>query len=377
MKKVAILVLNNFTNDSRVLKIARSLGANGYEPIVVAMKKGEVIEREDEGVFKVHRVQLSTMFLPRFLNPVKYIEWVWRGARTYRKFEFFHCCDFEALPVGLVARWFNPKLKIVYDAHEYEAERLGLTPFAKKFIKFFEKRWIKRTSAVITVSRGIEKEYERQFSLPVHNVIFNAPAFKKSVEKSHGLRKTFNIRQDQKIFLYSGRIAMGRGVEILIEAFSQRNTDSAVLVFLGSGPLLDKVEKAAAESSNIFYHPPVPYEEVVSTVAQADYGLLSPENLCLNYYYCMPNKLFEYIQAGIPILVADLKDCQELVESESIGFASDDYSVKGWNDLVDRALKSNPEDFSEELRKVAKEFNWEIEEKKLLDLYASAKEQKD
>jgi hypothetical protein len=51
--------------------------------------------------------------------------------------------------------------------------------------------------------------------------------------------------------------------------------------------------------------------------------------------------------------------------------------VKGWNDLVDRALKSNPEDFSEELRKVAKEFNWEIEEKKLLDLYASAKEQKD
>lgn len=375
MKKVAIVVLNDFQNDSRVLKIARSLGRNQFATSVVAMKKGQVLERESFHEFEAHRMKLKTMSLPRIFNVFKFIEWAWKVARTYRQFDFFHCCDFEALPVGLLAKKFNSNLKIVYDAHEYEKERLGLSNIQKKLIGFFEKRWIGKTDAVITVSKGIEKEYEKLFEdLPLHEVIFNAPAYRKTEKHQNDLRGKLNLRADQKVFLYSGRLAQGRGVPKLIETFSNRGDDQAVLVFLGRGPLLQMVLDSAEKHENIIHLPPVPYDEVVATVAQADFGMLSTENNCLNNYFCMPNKLFEYIQAGLPILVANLKDCQSLIEEQNIGFASDDDSAKGWNKLVDQALQSSPNEFSEALSRVAEEYNWENEEKKLLKLYEQVEE---
>lgn len=370
MKKVAILVLNNFTNDSRVLKIANSLGKSKYDTSVVAMKEADVREYESEDHFDVHRIKLTTMNLPRWCNPLKFLEWSWRVVANYRRFDIFHCCDFETLPVGMIARWFNSGLTIVYDAHEYEAERLGLSKWRKSFIKFFEKRWIKKSNAVITVSKGINDAYVEQFDMPAHEVIFNAPAYS-SIQQVDS-EDRFGFRADQTIFLYSGGLSLGRGIETLLKAFAQRKDDKAVAVFMGYGKLVPLVEKYASTNKNIYFHPAVPYDQVVKMVAKADYGLLSVENVCLNYYHSMPNKLFEYMQARIPILVAELKDCQDVVEQEQIGFSGDSATPEGWNRLVDKALKTDPEKFTENLERASKKYNWEKEEVKLLALYQKA-----
>ena len=84
------------------------------------------------------------------------------------------------------------------------------------------------------------------------------------------------------------------------------------LVFMGYGKLQGSIAEAAASSENVHFQPAVPYQEMLQYTKDADVGLVSVRPICLSYLYCLPNKLFECIQAGVPVLVNDLPDCVAL-----------------------------------------------------------------
>ena len=369
--RVASVVLNNFTSDNRVYKTAKSLQIQGYEVHVVALLKGDVKAREVFDGIPVHRIKLKTMVLPEGViwGGIKYIEMFIRIIAGYRKFDIWHCNDFEPFLIGRIAKFFNRKLKLVYDCHEYEAERFGKHKSEKWVISNVEKRIISSAGSVINVSEGIAAEYKRLYGLKETTLIYNSPHLMQ-VNRSDKLREALNIPKGKKIFLYQGGLVISRGIELLLETFAGLEDRDYVIVFMGKGGYQPLIEEYIAKHSNIYLHPNVAYDKLLSFTTSADYGIISTQNLCLNNWFCMPNKLFEYIHAEIPMVTNNLYDCRNLVEKYDIGVVAEEYSKEALTEAMDVISKIDKESYRERLKSVKQIFNWQNEEKKLFDLYS-------
>jgi len=130
MKKVVSIVLNNFKNDSRVLKENISLQNAGYDVQVVALWEDGVKEQEIIQNIPVHRVKLKSKNWSKnkFVQLIKYFEFLYKASREYKNTDIIHCNDLNALPVGvIIKKFYNKNIKIVYDAHEHESYRAGYT----------------------------------------------------------------------------------------------------------------------------------------------------------------------------------------------------------------------------------------------------------
>jgi glycosyltransferase involved in cell wall biosynthesis len=371
--KIANVVLNNFTNDNRVLKISESLAADGFDVHVVGLLKGSVAEREELRKLKIHRIRLKTMSWPEntFGRLVKFIEFTWRAIHAYRRFDVWHCNDTEAFAIGIAAKITRPKLQLVYDCHEFEAERNGKPRWMLRLVYAFERIFIHWASDVITVSPSIVAAYQSRYKLDTVQLIRNAPHRKACVEKSDRFRVSFGIPSDQRIFLYQGAFVSNRGLEQTLLAFER--LPDVHLVCMGYGHLEALVTEAAAKHANIHFQPAVPYHEVLAYTASADVGLLSVQPSCLSYLYCLPNKLFEYIQAGIPILANRLTDCEALIAEYHIGTTIASFEPDLLVQAIQEMSASDLAPFRRGLQRAANDFNWEVEELTLFDLYRKFK----
>jgi glycosyltransferase involved in cell wall biosynthesis len=300
---------------------------------------------------------------------IKYLEFIYRVIKKYRKTDILHCNDLNTLPAGVFAKMFNRKLKLVYDSHEYA---INDTPYESKisiWLKYFiERILIQFADKVITVSNSIANEYKRLYNIPKPSLILNCPRYHEQ-QKKDIFRNEFNIRSDQNIFLYQGGLSHGRGIEILLETFKIIDDDNSVIVFMGYGPLEGLIKESSKEYENIYFHPAVPPDELLDFTSSADFGILFYENNCLNHYYCSPNKMFEYLMAGIPVLVSNLYEMKNLVEQYQIGIVATSNSVKGFTKSIEESLNQDYLRIVENVEKSRKLFCWEEQEKVLLDVY--------
>ena len=371
MIKVLSIVLNNFKNDSRVLKENISLQNAGYHVKVVALHEEPLKEFEKVQCIPVHRVKLKTRAWSKYplVQLIKYLEFIYRVIKKYRKTDILHCNDLNTLPAGVFAKMFNRKLKLVYDSHEYA---INDTPYESKisiWLKYFiERILIQFADKVITVSNSIANKYKRLYNIPKPSLILNCPRYHEQ-QKKDIFRNEFNIRSDQNIFLYQGGLSHGRGIEILLETFKIIDDDNSVIVFMGYGPLEGLIKESSKEYENIYFHPAVPPDELLDFTSSADFGILFYENNCLNHYYCSPNKMFEYLMAGIPVLVSNLYEMKNLVEQYQIGIVATSNSVKGFTKSIEESLNQDYLRIVENVEKSRKLFCWEEQEKVLLDVY--------
>ncbi len=371
MKKIISLTINNFKNDNRVYRMAAALQEWGNEVCVVGILKGDVLEHENFKGVTVHRVRLKSMTLPdnnKFFGIIKYIELFFKIIFTYRKKDIWHCNDFDAYLIGALAKLTRPRLKLIYDCHEYESERNGMSKPFRLFVKIFERLFIPLAAEVITVGPSIKKEYERLYGLKNVHLVRNTPYLMPDA-KHDRFREYFPIGQHQKIFLYQGILTFGRGLEVLLETFANRKKDDAVVVIMGHGVLLNKVKEYADQYPLIFFHPSVPYEKIFEYTSSADVGMNTVQNTSLSYYYCYPNKLFEYIQAQLPILTNDLPDCTALVKENGIGQVIQDFSVQGFSAAIDEMMLLDWDQFREAIKKIKPNLHWEEEVKRMHSVY--------
>jgi len=371
MKKVISVVLNNFINDSRVLKEAISLQKAGYEVEVVALWEEGLKEYETTKNIFVHRVKLKSKNWSknRFIQLIKYLEFIYKTVKKYKNSDIFHCNDLSSLPVGVVVKkFYNKNIKIVYDAHEYETEIDGLNGIKKSLVKFLEKRFIKYANKVITVSEAIANEYVKLYNIEKPALVLNTPPYKK-IEKKDIFRETFKIDKDKTIFLYQGGLSSGRGIEILLEAFKNIDNKNLVIVFMGYGVLEEEIKKISKEHHNIYFHKAVSSEILLDYTSSADFGILFYENSCLNHYYCSPNKMFEYLMAELPVIVSNLYEMRRLVEKNGIGVVAKENTPKGLQNAIIEAQKLDKNKLKDNIKKVKEIYNWQEQEKVLLEIY--------
>lgn len=370
MNKIANIVLNEFTNDSRVWKVSNSLASFGYQPTVVAMHEDGLQKKESVAGVKVERISLFSRPWPKWkpIQFLKYMEFLFRVTFKFRKFKFVHCNDLNALPVGLLIKCFGRNVKVVYDCHEYETEVNGLKGIEKKAIKYLELLLIRYADKVITVSGSIADDYASMYKIPKPQVVLNCPPYIDQYKKNY-FRKKFGIRENQTIFLYQGGLSKGRGIELLLEVFSNLEFDHTVLVCMGYGPLEELVKIKSHQSSRIFFHTAVSPEVLLSYTSSADYGVSFIEDSCLSYRYCLPNKVFEYLMAGLPVLTSNLCEMKRLVETECVGVVAEENTVKGFKKAVSDSLAQDYPAIQNNVFEARKKYCWEEQEKILKEVY--------
>jgi glycosyltransferase involved in cell wall biosynthesis len=368
LKKVTSIVLNNFTNDSRVLKEAISLQKGGYDVTVVALHEEPLKEFEEVDGIRVHRIKLKSRNWGkvRAIQVLKYFELIYILIKLYRRSDILHCNDLETLPLGVILKKINKKIKIVYDAHEYETETHYSKGLRKKIAQKLERALIGHVDALLTVSDKIAQEYVRLYKIDKPALVLNTP-WLQEIEKRDHFRDHFAIEPSKTIFLYQGALNEGRGIEQILETF--KSLDKGVIVFMGYGILETLIKEYAQKYKNIFFHEAVAPNVVLEYTSSADFGLSLIEDSCLSYRYCLPNKMFEYTMVGIAVIVSNLPEMRRVVEEYGVGVVVKEKSAEGLKEAITEAIEMDKEQLARGIERLKSKYNWQEQEKILLKVY--------
>lgn len=369
--KIANLVLNNFINDSRVLKTSRTLLNSGYDVCVVALHDADLKENETTRGVSVHRIKLVSRAWSKhkIIQVFKLLEFIGRFVLRYRKLDVLHCNDLNGLFVGFCCKLTRTKITIIYDSHEFAINDVPhQSARSIKLKKMLEGFLIKFAHSVINVSDSIANEYSRLYNIPKPHLVLNCPAYHEQTKRNL-FRENLGIRADQTIFLYQGGLSKGRGIELLLEAFSDLDTDKNVLVCMGYGPLECLIQEKAQQQNTIFFHPAVSPDVLLNYTSSADYGVSFIEDSCLSYRYCLPNKMFEYLMAGLPVLTSNLFEMKRLVETEGVGIVAEENTVEGFRNAVEASLSQDYDAIQKNVFAARKKYCWEEQEKVLKEIY--------
>ena len=232
----------------------------------------------------------------------------------------YHASDLYTL--GAMARAASRHgAKLAFDSRElytYVASTAG-RPWVRLVWHLIQHRYVPRASAVFTVSKSIARRLARNYGVTDPILLHNVPP-RQTVIRGPSLRALSGAPDDAVILLHQGSIQKDRGCWLLVEAM--RQVQGAVLVFLGGGPLKSDLESYVERISLgrcVRFLDPVPPDELLPLTATADAGITLLEDTCLNHRYALPNKLFEYVVAGLPVIASDLPEISNVVRSYNIG----------------------------------------------------------
>lgn len=267
--------------------------------------------------------------------------------------------DLDTLPAATIAAWLRRK-QLVYDSHELftEVPELIGRPRIQNIWSWLERKCIPRVDRFYTVCEPIAAIYRAKYHKQVA-VIRNVPMVREIGETA---------KFDQPTLIYQGALNLGRGIELMIDTMAF--LPGFQLIICGKGDVESQL-KARAEKQrlrNVLFKGQVDIEAIKHLTPRAHIGLSWEENLGLNYYYALPNKIFDYIQAQIPILVADLPGMHGIVEQYGVGEVIGERNAEKIAVQITR-LYEKRHTFEPALIKAAEELNWQVEEKKLIDIF--------
>jgi glycogen(starch) synthase len=409
MVDILVLVNNEFRRDSRVRRLVEFLGQKGYS-LAVASGTTDVPDRgtEDHPWGKLYRFRTLKAGQVSWLQPlVRFaiagtegisssgevdvpepgLSWPKRllkhllyaaqllnllllNLRLVLRFHslpagLYYANDFDTIGAAATLAWLRRK-PFVYDTHELYVDQTTAYPaWYRRVLLFLEGRWARQADAVITVGECIARVIHERYQLDAQpTFIMNCPPYQ-SVVRELNSGCPFRL-------LYHGGYWKGQGVEQLILAMHHVNGAHLYLRGLGylEKPLRDLAHREGLESKVTFL-PPVPMDQLVREAAPFDIGVSAVQGVSLNGRYCLPNKVFEYMMAGLALAVSDLPELRRIVNDHGIGVTFDSSNpsdiARQINDLL-----ANPERLGQmranALRAAREVFNFEREGEKLLQI---------
>ena len=138
---------------------------------------------------------------------------------------------------------------------------------------------------------------------------------------------------------------------------------------MGYGELEEQIIKASNAENNIYFHKAVAPDILLDYTSSADFGISTIEDSCLSYRYCLPNKMFEYLMADLPVIVSNLYEMKRLVENNNIGVVAKENTPQGLKQAKGEAIKLDKDELNKNIQKVKQVYNWEEQGKVLLKAY--------
>lgn len=369
-RKIITSVINNYQGDQRVQKVCNSLQKFGFEVEVVATN----LRGNPELAFPypIHILPLSAQSGMKM-----YSEFNWKLflklLKITKKEDILLANDLDSL----VPNYWVSKIKgceLVFDSHEIfsEAPTLHKRPFRKRIWKFLEKSLVPKIKYFYTVSNGYADWFEKEYSLRPE-IIMNVPLVQPNIDEAINIPLP-EIQSDKKIVIYQGAINFSRGIDKMISAI--QFVENAQLWILGSGP--KKIEFEALTSAlnlneKVKFIGHAPPSQLKLITPKAHLGLSLEEDYGISYRYALPNKIFDYTHAGVPILGTFLPEIKNTIEEFGIGETIESHNPQHIAEMIKKMLEEGKSPYADNLKKAAEVFNWENEEKKLERIYSSFK----
>ncbi|WP_371133337.1 glycosyltransferase [Sediminibacterium sp.] len=289
-----------------------------------------------------------------------------------KKADLLYANDLDTLlPNYLISK--IKKLPLIYDSHELfcEVPELVNAPFKQNIWRRVEKHILPKLKFCITVNDSIAKIFEKKYGVKFVAVRNISNTIENFNPKSKG---ELGLPDNKKIILLQGAgINIDRGAEELLDAM--RLVDNAILLIIGSGDvwttLREKIKKNYLEEK-VFLIDKIPKQELMHYTFNADLGLSIDKNTNLNYVNSLPNKIFDYIQAGVPILASRLPEIEKIINDYKIGDFIADHQPENIAFKINEMLSSDKLlEYKNNTKLAAKELNWANEKQKLISVIKS------
>jgi glycosyltransferase involved in cell wall biosynthesis len=290
------------------------------------------------------------MLLLRYRNRALHDPLPFRQAMVSHGIEFpsdlVQVHDLPALEAGveLAAAWNVP---LVYDAHELYPEQKSFSDVQRQICAEAESRLIKKADLVFAVNDSIGDEMAKRYQIPKPVTLLNAidpPAEFDPEARYDLLREKLGLPAQRRILLFQGGFAPHRNLENLIEAMAYVKTPDVDLVMMGFGTFGDLLKEKALRlkllGTRVHFLPAVAQSELLQHSASADIGIIPYPHVDLNSYYCTPNKLFEFIQAGLPILANDSPELNRFVRDTEFGYSYKMENSKKISEAIDAVFNA-------------------------------------
>ncbi|WP_112427383.1 glycosyltransferase [Thermogemmatispora tikiterensis] len=384
--RVCMHVLGQGKSDVRVMRAATALSAAGCHVSVVDLESQEQPAREQVQGIALQHVRLAPEFFSsRFKRRALlraaslFVRGTWQVLSTDA--DVYHAHDVAALPACYLASRLRRK-RLVFEAHEMPLEEHPLSSMNRgrrllhHLLTLLMKGMIPASDGVITVSPPIVEELQRRYRIKHLALVRNIPPYQQ-VARTRRLHEALGLAPQIRLALYQGRLQANRSLDLLVKAARYLDPE-IVIVLLGKGlgnaaEELEQLIAAEQVSDRVKLLPAVPYAELLSWTASADLGLLvaSPD-YSLNVRMFLPNKLFEYIMAGVPVLTSALPAVVELVQAYGLGEVLSELTPQA----IARAINgmfARPERLATmrqyALQAASSDLHWEKEQENLLQLY--------
>lgn len=368
--KAIVSVINDLVTDRRVHKTCMLLTENGYDVTLV----GRVLPNSlplGERPYKTHRMQL------RFISgPAFYAEFMLSLASFLKKQnpDLLVANDLDTLrPNYKLAKKRN--IPLIYDSHEIfcEVPELQHTPVKKKIWESLEKSIVPKLQYCITVNQSIANWFNEKYKTDF-KVVRNIPD-KINVERIK-TREELNLPHDRKIILLQGAgINVQRGAEEAVEAM--KYVEHAILLIIGGGDAYEslklKVESLKLEDRVTMMGKMRP-EELYHYTCNADIGLSLDKDTNINYRYSLPNKIFDYVAAGVPVLASPLTEIASFIHKYKVGVCIESHEPQHIAEMMNYML-SAPEysQWKANTRIASEENSWDNEKKVWVEMIKQVK----
>jgi glycosyltransferase involved in cell wall biosynthesis len=313
--------------------------------------------------------------------------WGRAAARAAGPADAYHGHDLTALGGATYASTIHGEghIPIVYDSHEIFLEsgsNVNRGRVGRAILRFVERRWVRRAAALVTVNESLREELGRRYRPRRTVVLHNTPSrWEPPLVPEHRIRRALGLREDDRIALYHGGFSAHRGLEELSEAILAPGLEAVHAVFMGYGSQRDWLLQQAADpryGGRLHVVPAVPPTQLLEWVVDADVGVMPIQASTLNHRLSTPNKLFECLAAGVPVVASDFEEMRRIVRDDPLGPLGelcDPASVPSVAEAI-RRIVDLPAAERAELRRrclaaAHERWNWETESARLIELYAS------
>jgi len=364
MQKTAIVcVTNDLSNDQRVHKTCMTLQKCGY------------------WVKEYGRLLPESMPLERSYFTIRKKLWFRNGPQFYaeynirlflylmsNKVDLIFANDMDTLPAACMAATLRGK-RIIYDTHEYftETPELVNRKLTQSIWKKLEDYFFPRLTDILTVNSSIAKLYSDKYNKTVHVSRNIPPTFTPERLKT---RAELSLPEDKRILILQGTgINVERGAEEAVQAM--QHMENIILLIIGSGDVFPKLHKIIKDNNlqdKVIFKSKMPFAELRQYTMNSDLGLAIDKDTNLNYHFSLPNKLFDYIHAGIPTLSSGLVELKQIIDRYDIGYYIQNHDPMQIATVI-KAIFDDENRYNTVKRntiKAKEELCWENEEKVLM-----------
>ncbi len=351
-------VINDLSTDQRVHRHCSLLTELGYDVLLIGRVTATSTPLEKRE-YRTYRMRLPFERGPLFYASYSIALFV---QLLFRRSGLLFPNDLDTLmPNFLISKL--KRTPLIYDSHEFftEVPELINRPRVQDFWVSLEKWILPKLDSMITVNQSIAELFRQKYGVSM-KVVRNIPKFDQDIPVK--TRSELGLPEDKKLVILQGSgINIDRGAEEVVEAMKM--VDGAVLLILGSGDVIGHLKKQVeVEGLNekVIFKDRMSYTDMMTHTCLADLGLTLDKDININYRFSLPNKLFDYIHAGIPVLGSNLKEVRNVIEQYQVGEVVEEVQPKVLARKITEMLSSSKiESWKMNCQKAKAELNWNKE----------------